>query len=96
MKYRVSGSNRDTGARMTLEMEAESKAQAERKASQSGMIVNHVQDVSDGDVPHTGVDYEGSRRRRTGMHPLVKLVILVVIVGAVFYLWPQISGLVGR
>ena len=32
MRYKVIGQNRDTGARQTLEFEAESKAAAERKA----------------------------------------------------------------
>ena len=50
MKFKVIGSNRDTGARMVLEFEAESKAAAERKATQSGMNVNSVQDISGGDT----------------------------------------------
>ena len=33
MRYFITGSNRETGDRMTLEFEAESKAAAERKAS---------------------------------------------------------------
>jgi hypothetical protein len=33
MKFQVIGQNRDTGARMTLEFQAESKAAAERKAN---------------------------------------------------------------
>src|SRR3954451_8587291 len=49
MLYRVTGSNRDTGARMILELHAESKAAAERKALQQGMNVNHVLDITDGD-----------------------------------------------
>ena len=46
MKYRVIGSNKDTGARMTLEMEADSKAAAERRALQSGMYVTRVEDAA--------------------------------------------------
>ena len=41
-QFRVTGSNRETGARMTLELSASSKGDAERKAAQSGMNVNHA------------------------------------------------------
>ena len=52
MRYNVVGQNRDTGARMTLEFEAESKAAAERKAAQAGMSVHHVTDVTNGHAEH--------------------------------------------
>ncbi len=48
MKYRCSGSNHETGARMTMELEAQSKAAAERKAAHSGMNVNHTEAVLEG------------------------------------------------
>ena len=40
---------------MTLEFEAENRAAAERKAIQSGMLVNHIQDITeseDAEQPH--------------------------------------------
>ena len=43
MKFTVSGSNRETGGRMSLDLDAESKAAAERKAAAAGMVVNRVQ-----------------------------------------------------
>lgn len=46
-QFRVTGSNRDTGARMTLEISAASKGDAERKATQAGMQVNHVGPIND-------------------------------------------------
>ena len=52
MKFKVIGSSREKAARMTLEFEAESKAAAERKATQSGMSVNRVEDITDGYVSH--------------------------------------------
>ena len=92
MKFKAIGSNRETGARMVLEFEAESKAAAERKATQSGMNVNSVQDVSDGDVEHAGVVGGGaSKRKVTGMHPIMKLIILVAIVAVLwFVVWPMV------
>ena len=83
MKYRVIGANRDTGARMILEFEAESKAAAERKASQSGMSVNRVEDITDGHVAHATT---GSVRRRNGSGGfLVKFIVLLAIVAAAFW-----------
>jgi hypothetical protein len=48
MKYVVVGQNRDTGARMSLEFEAESKGAAERKAARAGMDVHHVTEATAG------------------------------------------------
>jgi hypothetical protein len=97
MKFKAIGSNRDTGARMVLEFEAESKAAAERKATQSGMNVNSVQDISDGDVEHAGIVAGGaSRRKVTGMHPIMKLIILVAIIAiAWFVVWPMVRARMG-
>jgi len=92
MKFKVTGANRDTGARMVLEFEAESKAAAERKALQSGMSVNRVEDISDGHVGHA-MEMGGSGRKVSGMHPILKLIILVVIVAVLwFVVWPMVKG----
>jgi hypothetical protein len=95
MKYRVIGSNKDTGARMILEMEADSKAAAERKASQTGMYVTRVEDAG---MLHESVSTGRPVRRRSsgGMGWLVQLVILAAIVGAAWHFWPQIMEMIGR
>ena len=85
MKYRVIGSNRDTGARMVLEFEAESKAAAERKAAQQGMSVNRVEDITAGEPAHTGVDYSG--RRSGGGGKIKMLIVLLIILAGAFYAW---------
>lgn len=97
MRYKVVGQNRDTGARMTLEFDAESKAAAERKATQSGMSVHHVADVTDG---HAGAgqsanpDYRPVRPRSSG---ILKLFILAAVLAAiVIYYWPRISNMMHR
>ena len=84
MRFKVTGQNKDTGARQTLEFEAESKGAAERKALQSGMTVNKVENISDGEVAHTGVT-PGSRGRSTGGGGLFKKLIILAIVVAVVY-----------
>ena len=48
MRYKVSGTNRQNGARMILELEASNRAMTERKATTSGMgEVLHCEEVAD-------------------------------------------------
>jgi hypothetical protein len=100
MRYKVTGTNRDTGARMTLEFESESKAAAERKATGAGMSVHRVEDVTDGHVAHALEPRQaGSRRRRHsgGRGILSKLVILIAVAAAGYYLvWPAVRPTVYR
>ena len=97
MKYKVTGVNRENGARMALEFEAESKAAAERKATQAGMSVHRVEDVTDGHVAHAMEPNHGRRGRITGMHPLLKLFILIVIfVAAYYFVWPMLRPMLRR
>jgi hypothetical protein len=95
MRFQVIGSNRDTGARMMLELEAESKAAAERKATQSGMSVNRVVDVSDGYPAYSNEGRPG-RRRSGGGGKLLFLLLLIAIAIAAYYFWPKISGMIHR
>ncbi len=92
MKFKVTGQNRDTGARQTMEFEAESKGAAERKAIQAGMNVNRVEDVTDGEVQHTGVTRGGSMRGSGGGGLFKKLVVLAIVIAAGYILWK--SGIV--
>src|SRR5688500_4107237 len=97
MKYKVSGVNRDNGARMALEFEAESKAAAERKAAQAGMSVHRVEDITDGHVAHALEPNPHRRRRTTGIHPVFKLVVLLAIAACAYYFgWPIVRGVLGR
>ncbi|HSZ59846.1 MAG TPA: hypothetical protein VK797_29660 [Tepidisphaeraceae bacterium] len=95
MKYQIIGSNRDTGARMMLEFEAESKAAAERKATQAGMSVSRVIDVSDGYPAYSG-EGRTSPRRSGGGGKLLLLVLLIVIAVAAWHFWPQINRMIHR
>ncbi len=93
MKYKVHGANRESGARMVLEFEAESKAAAERKAALSGMSINRIEDVTDGVAQHAIETGTTERRRVSGMHPILKLIILLAIVAALWYfVWPIVRG----
>ena len=86
MKYQVIGQNRESGARMLLEFEAESKAAAERKATLQGMSVQRVVDISDGHGgmsqppnPRAGVIYQ------SGGKTLKKIVLLAIILAVAWY-----------
>ncbi|HEY8747601.1 MAG TPA: hypothetical protein VIM11_06495 [Tepidisphaeraceae bacterium] len=96
MKFRVIGASRETGARMTLEFEAESKAAAERKATQSGMSVNRVEDITDGSVAHAMEPRASGRRSGGGGGKLLLLVIVVVIAVAIWHFWPQVQRIIHR
>lgn len=74
MKFRAIGANKETGARMTLEFEADSRAAAERKATQSGMSVNRVENM-EGNFQST--EQPANRRKNKSVGFLI-LVILAV------------------
>lgn len=98
MKFRVTGTNHASGARMSLEFEASSKASAEHKARAQGMDVQHVEDITDGVQEHHGARRRGEDTGNVaGVHPVVKtLVILAIVAAAVYFGWPYVRGLVGR
>jgi hypothetical protein len=96
MKYRVIGSNKDTGARMILEMEADSKAAAERKALQAGMYVTRVEDAALVREDVASTRPVSRRRSGSGMGWLVQIIIIAVVAGVLYHFWPQIMEIVGK
>jgi hypothetical protein len=98
MKFKVTGTSKSTGARMALEFEAESKAQAERKAAQQGMNVTRAENVSDGEAPKsfpTGADQRPARKGST-VGTLLAVAVLAAIVYAIYHFWPQIQALLPK
>jgi len=95
MLYKLTGTNRETGARMILEFDASNRAAAERKAVQSGMAeVLHCEHVR-------GADDEPQAERRThrgefqprGAGRLIGWAVVLVILVVVFVmLWPRLRG----
>lgn len=82
MQYRVSGQNRENGARMTLELEAASRGAAERKAQQAGMEVQRVEEIG----ATLGVPAnEPPRRSRAGRKILLLVIVLLVLGGAALF-----------
>jgi hypothetical protein len=86
MKFQVIGENRDSGARMMLELEAESKAAAERKAINQNMRVHRVIDISDG-VPSQS--HEPNPRAgnvyRSGGGKVKGIILLLILLAVVWY-----------
>ena len=80
-----------TGARMVLELEASSKADAERKAAQVGMDVTHAQPMIDEEHRHSmhrGEDVETG----SGKKWLVVAAILLIVAVAAVMLWPRLRS----
>ena len=94
MLYKITGTNHSTGARMSLEFEAESKAAAERKARGAGMDVQHVQDITDGDMsgPRMAHTHRGENSGGGGaIAGLIKLIVIFAVLGVIAYFaWPKI------
>jgi hypothetical protein len=89
MKFRVTGENVGTAARMAMEIEASSKAEAERKAAAAGMKVHHAMPLSD------DPSVEPRRHKRAaGVHPVVKLAVLLALLAAGYVvLWPRLQSM---
>jgi hypothetical protein len=100
MKFLCTGVNRETGARMTLEFEAVSKAAAERKATQSGMEVLHAHEVHAADqiagerAPSHRGEHPSGTGRRGKLLLLVGLLVLLALAAA--YFWPRLISFLHR
>jgi hypothetical protein len=99
MKFKVTGTSKSTGARMTLEFEAESKGAAERKAMQQGMNVTRAENISEGEMPKsypTGADQRRAKSGGSLVGKLMTFIILAAIALSVWHFWPQIMQLVSK
>ena len=88
MKFLVTGQNRDTGARQTLEIAADSKAAAEKKAASTGMTVNRVEPIPD---PTADVDTSASPAAKRSGFP-VRLVIWLALLALAAVLFLIMTG----
>lgn len=85
MRFRVVGSSRETGGRMELEIEADSKGAAEREAARRGMDVRHAFALDDGqDASGIGLV---RRPPPGGLRRLILLLLILLIVLGISYYW---------
>jgi hypothetical protein len=99
MKYHVTGINHGTGARMSLDFNATSKAAAQKKAGSAGMDVQHIEEITNGEQPHH--EHHSHRGEDLGSGGasalLVKLVILLAILALLaWWLLPKIRAMLHR
>lgn len=83
MQFRVTGTDHATGRRATLEVDAGSKAGAERTARGRGIDVQHIEAVE------SGVEHHGSRHRGEDQEPprrgMVWIAIVLALLGGIGY-----------
>ncbi|HEV8604899.1 MAG TPA: hypothetical protein VGQ99_06015 [Tepidisphaeraceae bacterium] len=102
MRFHVTGQNKDTGARMSLEFEADSKAAAQRKATSAGMNVpgmnvHRVEIAGQSVGPTSGIVPGGRGGKPLGIHPLLRLLISALGIAVLGYLlWPKLKPLVQK
>ena len=102
MKFRVLGYSKENGAKVTMEFEASSKAEAERKAIKSHLEVIRVEPAAEAEAreanqPRAAISQEASRGGGGGSGG--RILLLLVLVGlavAAWYFWPQIMAFIGR
>jgi hypothetical protein len=96
MRYHVTGTNHAKGARMSLDVEAGSKAAAERMAQNAGMDVQHIEPIVEGDAAHHGSTHRGEDSA-DGSGWLIKLIVVagIVLVVACF-LFPKFRMMLHR
>jgi hypothetical protein len=96
MRYLITGIDHAKGNHMRAEIEAASKAAAEKRAREMGIDVQHIQDVTGADAPrdrhsNRGVYVDG------GPGWLFKLVVLIALVaGFMIFVWPRVRGMLHR
>jgi hypothetical protein len=100
MKFKVTGQNKDTGARQTMEFEAGSKGSAERKATQAGMDVQHCEQLTDSPAEDAAptkprVSHRGEHEPSSNKGKLVAAVVGLLVAAAVVMYWDSIKGMVG-
>jgi len=101
MKYRISGARYDTGARVTIELEASSRAAAERQANQAGIEVLHIEQVREqpqADAPdaaahsaHTTHRGEFPPEHHIGRWIALGILVLIIVLLAMY--WDRLRDL---
>ena len=90
MKYRVLAHSKDTGQKLTLEFEAASKADAERKAKPHNVNIIRIEPAEP--LPATEEkQWTTIKPRRHFKFPWL-LLFLALAAAAIYYFWPVIQS----
>lgn len=93
MRFKVTGSSSDTGARVTVEVDADSKGAAQKKAEAQGVVVNHVVAVGDAPIGAGPMRNRGDSRGGNPIGTLVKLLVVAALLGvAGYFAWSYLGA----
>jgi len=91
MKYRILAHSKDTGQRMTLELDAQSKADAERKATCQNLNIIRIEPA---EAPLAEPkEWTPVTPKRSFKLPWL-LILLALLAGALYYFWPAIQSMI--
>jgi len=101
MKFKVTGQNKDSGSKMTLEIDAASKGEAQRRATSTGMYVTHVEpaDHMSGESAGEGYHRKSNARRSSGpgiLRFVPMLLALAVLLVVAYFAWPFVRQFLTR
>jgi hypothetical protein len=93
MRFKVVGANRQTGARVTMELDGNNRAAAERQANQLGVDVLHVEQLLEGDERPHGSKHRGEFEPESHLARNILLVVLLAVIVLLVVYWDKIRGL---
>ena len=101
MMFRVLGYSKENAAKVTLEIEAQSKAEAERKALRQNIEITRIELASEASAreasaPRPVPGRSSSRGSSGGLTKLLFLLVLVALAVGAYLYWPQLMALVGK
>ena len=94
MRFKVVGSNRQSGARVTMEIDGNSRAAAERQATQAGVDVLHVEPVAEEteEQPAPRATHRGEFVSESHPGRWIAVIVVIALAGALFIFWDRIRA----
>jgi hypothetical protein len=91
MKYRVLAHSKDTGQKITLEFEAQSKADAERRAKPHNVNIIRIEPAEG--APAAGEKQWITLKPRRSLRFPWTIAFLAIAAGSIYYFWPTIHAM---
>ena len=99
MLFRVLGYSKENAAKITIEIEAQSKADAERKAIRQNIEVTRVEIASEAEARQVNATLTRAPARHTGgslVGKLLTMLLVATLVVALWYGWPTLMALIQK